>query len=286
MHLTVVEMMGSNANELSREGRVLLLFDASPGSMVALHTALGLIDRSQRIEALYIEERDWLRSAGFAFSAEVGALSGAVRQHDSTVLEQRLAARRERVRRALLAASGTECRLDIRRGRSLEEVLGQTGPDDLLVVGRVGFSSHAGRRLGSLALELVRRAQGPVLLSATETPALGGPLAVLLDEPGRTTELLQAAARQAAGHRLGLLVLVAFGGADETALSDWLGSTPVPVKLYRLPGFPDPLGHVLARQLARSAAGEVLVSRRGRLIQSPAAARVLARLPASVRVLP
>lgn len=285
-HLTVAERMGSRANELSREGRVLLLFDASPGSLAALQTALGLIDRAQRIEAIYIEERDWLRSAGYAFSAEVGAWSGAVRQHDSAALEQRLAARRERVRRALLAAGGTDCRLDIRRGRGLDEVLGQAGPDDLLVVGRVGFSPHAGRRLGSLALELARRARGAVLLSPAEVPLNGGPLAVLLDHPDRTGELLQAAARRAAARQLGLLVLLAPGGADQATLTDWLDSTTVPVKLHHLAARPDPTGQVLARLLARMGVGELLISRRGGLFQSPSAARVLARLPGSVRVLP
>jgi nucleotide-binding universal stress UspA family protein len=286
MHLPVAETMGSNANDLRREGRVLLLFDASPGSLVALRNALKLIERPRRLEALYIEERDWLRSAGYAFAAEVGALSGAVRQHDSVLLEQRLAARRERVRRALLEATGSDCQLQVRRGRSVEEVLSHAGPDDLLVVGRVGFSSQLGRRLGSLALELARRAQGPVLLSPPEELGNGGPVAVLLDDPARAVELLQAAAQRAAARQLGLLVLLAPGGADEGGLADWLATSPLPAKLNRLSSRPDPAGHVLARLLAGAAAGELLISRRGRLFQSPSAARILARLPGSVRVLP
>jgi nucleotide-binding universal stress UspA family protein len=269
------------------EGRVLLLFDASPGSLLALQAARQAAGKLRPLEAIYIEESNWLRSAAYGFAAEVGALSGTLRRHDPAGLEQRLARRRQRVRRALLAELGSsaECRLVIRRGRTLDEALAMAGPDDLTVVGRVGYSSGIGRNLGSLAFELARRAHGQVLLSHGQMMVDGNTVAVLLDQPQAAAALLQIGVERALDRRAGLLLLSA-GGLGEAGLSDWRARCPVPVELRHLPQRPDPGGRMLARVLAEAGADELLVSRRGRLFSAPDAAVVLARLPGQVRVLP
>lgn len=283
--------MASASADSRGEGRVVLLFDGSPGSLLALQFARQAAGSLRPLEAVYIEESNWLRSAAFGFAAEVGALSGSMRRNDPASIEQRLARRRERVRRALLSALGpaTDCRLLIRRGRTLEEALALVGPNDLMVVGRVGYSSHIGRSLGSLAYALARRADGQVLLSPRQIPGHRpgvARVAVLLDQPTAAFELLETAAERARQCHSGLLVLVSAGGCEESGLSEWLRHCPVPVQLRRLPQRPDPGGRILARVLIEADAGELLLSRRGRLFAVPDAAAALARVPGPVSVLP
>jgi nucleotide-binding universal stress UspA family protein len=280
--------MNSTTNDVGDRGRVLLLFDASPASLAALHAALKLAGRARPLDVLYVEEQDWLRCAGFGFAAEVGALSGSLRQHDPARAEQRLARQRERVRRALLTALAPETRqlkLEIRRGRTLDEVLAMVGPDDLMVAGRVGHTSRIGRSFGSLAMTLARQAPGTVLLSAR--PGLGNAerVAVLLDQPDAAAGVLAQAAARARRDQASLCVLLVDAGVESALVPDWQAGLDVPVQLIRLPAT-DPNRQALMRALSASAPTELIISRRSPLFNSPLAARVLARVPGSVSVLP
>ncbi|MCH8476326.1 MAG: universal stress protein [Wenzhouxiangella sp.] len=282
-------MMPLPSLEAPTQPDVLLLFDASPASLIALEAALALAGNGSGLRAVYIEDRDWLCSAGYAFSAEVSAFSGALRKHDPDTLEQRLMRRREHVRRSLrsfLVASDRHCPFEVVRGRGVEQVLALLSPRERLVVGRVGYTANLGRGLGSLAMALARRAPGPVVLVSARQPDRPGSVAVLLDEPQTVSGLLDEAADRARRLQCRLLVLLSPGGADEQALSAWLAASQLRFELCRLPEGLEKHGNALRRSLVAASAGELLLSRRGRLFQSNSAPTLLARLPATLSVLP
>src|SRR5690554_4798299 len=60
--------------------RVVVLVDASPGSIQALNAAARLArELGTELLAVYAEEPDRQRSVGFAFASEIGTLSGVIR---------------------------------------------------------------------------------------------------------------------------------------------------------------------------------------------------------------
>lgn len=274
---------------IPRRPDVVLLFDASPASQAALEAALVRAGDRSRVRALYIEEHDWLCSARYAFAAEVSALSGALHKYDLPGLEQRLARRRQRVHRSLrtaLEATRSDCLFEVVRGRGIEQVLALLASEEVLVVGRVGYTASVGRGLGSMALALARRFDGEVMLTAVQKPSGAGRVAVLIDTPEAVSTLLASAADRAHRRDSRLLVLLAPKGIDEPALLAWIADSPLSIDLVRLPSHAADSGSSLVWVLAAASVSELLLSRRGRLLGSDAASLLLARLPGTVSVLP
>ncbi|MEE4303521.1 MAG: universal stress protein [Wenzhouxiangella sp.] len=258
--------------------RVVVLLDASPDALRALEVAAELARRHDvPLLAVTVEETDRLRSAAFSFASEVGAASGAIRPVDEALLSrrrERLPVGIRRVVERVAGSDGISWRLVVARGRLVEEVLALSEPGDVLMLGRVGWSSRLGRRLGTAPLVLARRAMGSVQICSARPVRERGRIAVLVEHPAAAQPLLGLAAERArrAGREL-VLLLPASVDVDPERLAAELGRRPPAWRSRLLQSFAT--GEML-RALAEEGAVELLVGRSGAWLESPAAARLLA----------
>ncbi len=273
--------------------RVIVLLDDSPESLRALETAAGVVRRRQgTLLGLFVEELDLVRSAGFAFAGEIGAMSGQVRQRAPERMDAAIKRRLRQVRTALeqaAMASGIEHELIVRRGRVVEEILAFSNPGDLLIVGRVGWSRRLGRSMGSVPLALARSAPGSVLIWASAPPRPGGQIAVLAENGSTLASALAVAGERAKLHQCAVSVLLPPGLAPEQVetvqrqTATTLDPVEVPHELRSLTAAnPASLLHALGQ----TRAVELVLSRRGRLLSDPVGARLLERIRLPVCVAP
>jgi nucleotide-binding universal stress UspA family protein len=273
--------------------RVIVLLDDSPESMRALETAAGLARRRQgALLGLFVEELDLVRSAGFAFAGEIGALSGRLRPRARELVIGEIERRVRQVRRALertASASGIEHELVVRRGRVVEEILSFSAPGDMLIVGRIGWSRRLGQVFGSVPLALARTAPGAVLIWASTPPLPGGRIAVLAENESTLESALAVARERSALHQCAVSVLLPPGLAPEQVeavrrqTKGALDPAEIPHEVRALTAAnPASLLHALGQ----ARAVELILSRRGRLLNDPAGARLLERIRLPVCVAP
>ena len=287
------ESTGRRDTLSAAEERVIVLLDDSPESMRALETAASLArGRHGTLLGLFVEELDLVRSAGFAFAGEIGAMSGQVRQRAPERMDVAI---RRRLRKVRLALEQTASAIDIkhelivRRGRVVEEILAFSGPGDLLIVGRVGWSRRVGRSMGSVPLALARTAPGAVLIWASTPPRPGGRIAVLAENESTLASALAVAGERAMLHRCGVSLLLPPGIQPEQAeavqrqAATTFDPVEVPHDVRILPAAnPASLLHALGQARAL----ELVLSRRGRLLNEPVGARLLERIRLPVCVAP
>ncbi len=96
------------------------------------------------------------------------------------------------------------------------ELLAQTGDEDLVIAGRIGWSHGHPRRLGSTVRALLERRPG-LLLLLERGARIAPPPGVLFDGGERSAEALRLAARLARPVAGGLVVLVTGAEAREQA---------------------------------------------------------------------
>lgn len=160
--------------------RILALLDDSRQGLAALEAAIALAEQtSAELVALYVEDLDLLRCAGFPFSQEVGASSGVARPLDLDMLESSLVRRERRVALALQRAAAGRAlrhRLQVSRGQVASEALAEASPDDVLVLGKAGLSAQWGGRLGSTCRRLIQEAPCTVVIWDERHPPEPGPL--------------------------------------------------------------------------------------------------------------
>ncbi|WP_376695125.1 universal stress protein [Wenzhouxiangella sp. EGI_FJ10305] len=272
-----------------RPSRVVVLIDASPDALRALETAAELAGRHQvPLLAVSVEEPDRARSAAFPFAGEVGAVSGAIRPLDETLLGRRRDSGPASIRRVIedtVRGAGVAWELVVVHGRLVEEVLALSGPGDLLMLGRVGWSARLGRRLGGAPLVLARNAAGAVQICSAEPVRRPGRIAVLIEEVGSAQTLLKSAAARARAIDRDLLVLLA-PQADEDEfkrLTETIGDMG---RLWRLRVLQDMGTGEVLRILAEERAVELVVARSGAWLNSPAADRLLTHWRMPVMVMP
>ncbi|NWN92208.1 universal stress protein [Marinobacter adhaerens] len=207
-----------------KAGRVLILLDGSPLSLAALEAAAEIaLARNTEVLGVFVEETNLLRAAGYGFAREVGGSSGLARPLEAAALEVRLQALAEQARRSLkqtMARRGLSQTLKLCRGRVAEEVLNLVQPDDLVVLGRVGWSGIPGGRLGSTARVLLRQAPGDVLLWTAPGHRRQNRVVVLLNhDQGANHRAVRAGAELA--HRsnqpLSVLIRASSEGEQEVA---------------------------------------------------------------------
>lgn len=258
--------------------RVVVLLDASPDALRALEVAAEMARRHDvPLLAVTVEETDRLRSAAFSFASEVGAASGVIRPMDEALLSRR----RERlpvgIRRAVERVAGSDgisWRLVVARGRLVEEVLALSEPGDVLMLGRVGWSSRLGRKLGTAPLVLARRAMGSVHICSAQPERERGRIAVLVEDPAAARPMLGLAAERARKARRELVLLLPSAmNADSERLAGAMGR---PVPAWRSRELRSLATGEMLRVLAEEGAVELLVGRGGAWLDSPAAARLLA----------
>lgn len=223
--------------------RVLALLDASRSAREVLDAAVELAAGMKgEVLGLYVEDIELLHGAGYPFSREISITSGAIRPLETSVLEARLREQARELRAALEQAAtrrAVRASLEVRRGRLQEEVRGAARPEDLLVLGRVGWSAGRGRTLGSLARALLDTPPCAVMFAAgvashvhEEQP--GKAVMAVLDDPARDRRVLDIAAGLAnhEGLTLQLVVPAAHAGEART-LAQGLTGDRLPVQVLR-----------------------------------------------------
>lgn len=270
--------------------RVVVLIDASPDALHALEAAVDLARRHDvPLLAVSVEEPDRVRSAGFPFAREVGAVSGSIRPLGPTFLDRRRdrvpAAIRRAVERTGRAAS-VAWELIVVRGRLIDEVLALSQPGDCLMLGRVGWSVRLGRTLGRAPLTLARRAGGTVYICSAAPLRQRGRVAVLIEDIESAGSLLALAAGRARVMARGLVVLLAPGLRDAAVIDDWARATETAGPRRRFRKLPSMGTGEMLRILAEENAIELVAGRSGQWLASPAAARLLAHWRMPVLIVP
>ncbi|MEQ5815539.1 universal stress protein [Marinobacter sp. NFXS11] len=273
-------------------GRVLVLLDGSRMSYAALQAAAGIASNTGAdVLGVFVEELNQLRSAGYGFAREVGGSSGISRPLAAGDVEQRMQRLANEARRALagaVASYGGRHSLSVARGHVIDEVLALAGPQDLLVLGRVGWSSEPGARLGSTAKGLVRRSRGRVLLWCEgRAETLGRVVVFLNDHHSANSRAVQATADVVRhSHRPVTLLL----GADSTVSADDLKGVAQDLGIQeselRVRSLPSTDPAVVAGILRQERAVELVLSRECTLLQEPGAERLLVALNLPVTVTP
>ncbi|WP_449286762.1 universal stress protein [Marinobacter sp. PE14] len=282
----------NRAGYSNEAGRVLVLLDGSRTSYAALEAAAEIAAfTGADVLGVFVEELNLLRSAGYGFAREVGASSGISRPFDSVDLEQRMHSLANQARRALagaVAPYGGRHALSIARGHVIDEVLALAGPRDLLVLGRVGWSSAPGARLGSTAKGLVRRSPGRILLWCENRTLPHGRVVVFLnDHTEANSRAVQAAAEVVHhSHRPVTLLLGAdtdLAPEERKGMLQDLGIQESGLRIRSLPST-DPV--TVAGILRQEKAVQLVLSRGCTLLQEPGAEHLLEALNLPVTVTP
>lgn len=159
--------------------RILVALDASPHSLNALRAAaeLAAITESE-LHGLYVEDLNLLRMCGLPFVREIGSYSAAPRLLDSRAIEREFQSQADAIRRTIAQAAvsaNIHWSFQVARGLVTTELLAAAESADLVTLGRLGRSP--GKRFGSTAQSMVRRAMCPLLLLGDG--GLSYPLALL-----------------------------------------------------------------------------------------------------------
>jgi nucleotide-binding universal stress UspA family protein len=288
----VTDTRAAQADAGTTTGRVLVLLDGSRMSYAALQAAAEIAaNTGADVLGVFVEELNQLRSAGYDFAREVGASSGISRPFAAGEVEQRMQRLANQARRALagaVAPYGGRHTLSVARGHVIDEVLALAGPQDLLVMGRVGWSSAPGARLGSTAKGLVRRSQGRVLLWCEGRVEPQGRVVVFLndhmDANGRAVQAAAEVIRHS--HRPVTLMLGADSAVspqDLKGVAQDLGIQESELRVRSLPST-DPV--VVAGILRQERAVQLVLSRDCTLLQEPGAEQLLVALNLPVTVTP
>lgn len=288
----MTEAPEDRAEHSNEAGRVLVLLDGSRMSYAALEAAAEIAaNTGADLLGVFVEELNLLRSAGYGFAREVGASSGVSRPFDPAGVEQRMLRLASQARRALagaVAPHGGRHSLSVARGHVIDEVLALAGPGDLLVLGRVGWSSAPGARLGSTAKGLVYRSPGKVLLWCEKRPLPQGRVVVFLnDHVDANSRAIKAAAEVVRHSHLPVTLLLGAGTdmppEEQKGILRDLGIQESDLRVRSLPSA-DPV--TVAGILRQERAVQLVLGRDCTLLQEPGAEQLLVALNLPVTVTP
>lgn len=231
---------------MADHGTIVVLLDNSPASMGALATAARLARRQNHdLVALFVEDSNLSRSAGYAFAREISALSGNALPFDTQTLTDRLRHQRERITALLEQEAGRDAlrwRLQIASG-DIHQTTTRTAADtgaDLIVLGKAGWSAGRGARLGSTARQLLRETGCSLMLWEGRQPPGNeqneAPVQALITDPAEASAIVRAGAALAvAGDRpLQLLVSRTIGPSHLRSLVAELEPLAVTVRTQML----------------------------------------------------
>ncbi|MDL0433567.1 universal stress protein [Marinobacter sp. TBZ242] len=283
---------GRPAGQPPAGGRILVLIDGSRTSYGALEAAADIAGkRDADILGVFVEELNLLRSAGYGFSREVGSASGISRPLDPEILQRRMRRLADHARAALAGAvkqHGGRAALSVARGRVIDEVLALAGPDDLLVLGRAGWSSPAGARLGSTARGLIQQSPGQVLLWCEQKLPSPNRVVVFLNDHDEANHRATLAAAEISRHYHQPVTIIL--GNDGEPAADQLDAIRQDLDVLgagtrlRIISDTDPVS--IARMLREERASQLVISRRCALFDEPGAEHLLAALNLPVTVTP
>lgn len=262
------------------QGRAALVagLDASPASRAVAAVAAELAARlGVRIEAVYVEEAQWLNAAALPCTRWVARHTGAGQALTVEQVELSWRAALTQVRAALTAetsAAMVPWSVQVARGEAVHALVSSAHGARVLTVGACGWQGE-GSRLGSVARALVETWPGTLALVPARARRPRRWLAVIEDAAAvpAVLHLALALARDAAG-----LHVLAVPGALE-AVRAALTDDSVPVAA--LPAVPGANAAALRTALRRVATG-VVIGRGGALAAVAGIERLLASGAAAV----
>ena len=273
-------------------GRVLILLDGSRLSLAALEVAAEIAAaRNAEVLGIFVEEINLLRAAGYGFAQEVGGSSGLARPLEVAALEARMQTQAEQARRLLqqtMARRGLAQSLKLCRGRVAEEVLGLMQPEDLVVLGRAGWSAILGARLGSTARILLRQAPGEVLLWTESRPQRQNRVVVLLNhDQAANHRAVRVAAELARRSNQPLTVFIRTTSAvDRSMAEDMLTDLQRAGITARIKWILATSANATVRALQEEGASQLVVSRSNGLLADQHADALLSELNLPITVTP
>jgi nucleotide-binding universal stress UspA family protein len=273
-------------------GRVLILLDGSRLSLAALEAAAEIASvRNAEVLGIFVEETNLLRAAGYGFAREVGGSSGLARPLEVAALETRMQTLAEQARRTLqqtMAGRGLVQSLKLCRGRVAEEVLNLMQPDDLVVLGRVGWSCIPGARLGSTARILLRQAPCEVLLWVEPRHQRQSRVVVLLNhDQGANHRAVRVGAELARRSKQPLSVLIRSKPEDDSALAEdiltYLQREGIAARVKQVP---ESSAGAAVIAIQEESATQLVVSRSSSLFADQGAESLLSELNVPITVTP
>jgi nucleotide-binding universal stress UspA family protein len=155
----------------ARVERILVAVDASSHSRAALEAAAELA-ASLKVElvGIFVEDINLMRLAELPIAVEIETPTGQVRRIDPGRLRRQIAWRAQRAQRMMAEMARRRdipWHFHIRRGHIHEELLAASTSDDLVILGKAGWSGR--KSLGSTARAMLMQAQAVVLFLEEDT---------------------------------------------------------------------------------------------------------------------
>lgn len=191
--------------------RILVALDASPHSLAALDAAVDLAARMKaELSGVFVEDVDLLRLADAPKAQEIAYPAARGTPLTRAIMERRLRAQSEQIRDALRAAAHrARVRWSFRtvRGRVTSALREAAGENDILAIGRLGWSMGPRLRIGSTAFELAT-SRVPLLLTSRRGGLAGLRLLVYYDGSPASKKALLVAAHLAKSGAKGITIFV------------------------------------------------------------------------------
>ena len=191
--------------------RILVALDASPHSLAALDMAVDLAASVEaELAGLFVEDVELLRMAELPSAREIADTTANAIPLNRSIMERKLRAQSEQIRNAVAAAAQ---RAQVRwsfqtvRGQVTSALRAAVTEDDIVAIGRLGWSFGRPLRIGSTALELATSSIPLLLISQRAVLGNLRPL-VYYDGSAGSKNALLVAAKLASGAAKGITVLV------------------------------------------------------------------------------
>lgn len=198
--------------------RILVALDASPQSLAALEAATELAARMEaELAGLFVEDVELLRIAESGAAREIAYPSATEAPLNRSLMERKWKAQSEQIQNALAAAAHrAKIRWSFRtvRGHVTAAVRAAASPDDIVAVGRIGWSLGGPLRIGSTARDLAASSI-PLLLISRHAARGSQRLLVYYDGSSASTNALLIATKLAKAGAKGITVLVPTTASDE-----------------------------------------------------------------------
>jgi nucleotide-binding universal stress UspA family protein len=191
--------------------RILVALDASPHSLAALDMAVDLAARVEaELAGLFVEDIELLRMAELPSTREIADTTANAIPLNRSIMERKLRAQSGQIRNAVEAAAQhaqIPWSFQTVRGQVTSALRAAVTEDDIVAIGRLGWSFGRPLRIGSTALELAT--SGVPLLLISQRAELGNLRPVVYyDGSAGSRNALLVAAKLASGGARGITVLV------------------------------------------------------------------------------
>jgi nucleotide-binding universal stress UspA family protein len=244
--------------------RILVALDASPHSLAALDMAVDLAAKMEaELAGLFVEDVELLRMAESPSAREIAYTTASEIPLNRSIMERKLRAQSEQIRNAVAAAAQ---RAQVRwsfqtvRGQVTSALRAAAAEDDIVAVGRLGWSFGRPLRIGSTALELATSSVPLLLISQRAVLGNLRPL-VYYDGSAGSKNALFVAAKLASGGAKGITVLVSTADHAKKLeeIRNLLGAQPLDLRCRGID--PDQKSSLLCAMREEGAVLLVLASR-------------------------